>query len=737
MLISMTISGVASYDGDGVEISNLKKVNFFYGANGCGKTTISNFLANAGDARFENCSVRWLGDRPIKPLVYNKEFRENNFSAGNIAGVFTLGKATKEDLDEIRDKKRDLSILQDSQSQQKIALNNQKNKLQEHDEKFTNDCWLIYKQYEIDLKDALRGSIGSKKIFKDKILLERARNTSDLLSLVELKDKANTLLRRKPDRIEAIPTIGTYEDILSIEKDSIWQDVIVGKSDVDIASLISKLNISDWVNQGRQYLSGDETCPFCQQKTIDNNFRAKIEDYFDESFEKSRERVKSHKERYSNLCNNILTSLYQTEESEKAKLESKLDIDNFSAHLKALHSQTSENNILIKEKLEKTGEVIELTDTKPELDAILRIIENTNHVINENNRLVGNYDQEVASLKKSVWRFLVGELINTITKYENLRDGLQRGINSIASQIEVRAQSARTLENEVIELSKNVTSVQPAVDEINRTLRSYGFTNFQIVRSPTLENHYAIQRENGEHAHETLSEGEITFLTFLYFVQLAKGALDQDSVTDDRFLVIDDPISSLDSNVLYMVSTIVKNLIRDIKENFSGNIKQLILLTHNVYFHKEVSFQGGRSNGCRDTHFWILRKNLNVTSVKPYGQENPIESSYELLWREIKEWEYNSGITLQNTMRRIVENYFKILGGYTDDGLVERFETLEDQQICRSLISWINDGSHTIPDDLYVQAPGDSAEKYIDVFEKIFKYTDNHGHYKMMMGVEY
>nr|WP_248730067.1 MULTISPECIES: AAA family ATPase [Halomonas] len=119
--------------------------------------------------------------------------------------------------------------------------------------------------------------------------------------------------------------------------------------------------------------------------------------------------------------------------------------------------------------------------------------------------------------------------------------------------------------------------------------------------------------------------------------------------------MIDDPISSLDSNVLYMVSTIVKSLVRDIKEDSAGNIKQLILLTHNVYFHKEASFQGSRSNGCRDTHFWMLRKSRNITSIKPYGQENPIESSYELLWREIKEWQHNSGITLQNTMRRIVE----------------------------------------------------------------------------------
>ena len=107
-----------------------------------------------------------------------------------------------------------------------------------------------------------------------------------------------------------------------------------------------------------------------------------------------------------------------------------------------------------------------------------------------------------------------------------------------------------------------------------------------------------------------------------------------------------------------------------------------------------------------------------------------------MLWREVKEWRQNSGITLQNTMRRIIENYFKILGKFTDEGLADRFNTLEEQQIYRSLISWINDGSHTIPDDLYVQTPDDSAERYLSVFEKIFEYTNNHGHYLMMMGQE-
>lgn len=54
---------------------------------------------------------------------------------------------------------------------------------------------------------------------------------------------------------------------------------------------------------------------------------------------------------------------------------------------------------------------------------------------------------------------------------------------------------------------------------------------------------------------------------------------------EDRVLVIDDPVCSLDSTVLFIVSSLIKEMIKQIKSGV-GNIKQLIVLTHNVYFIK-------------------------------------------------------------------------------------------------------------------------------------------------------
>ncbi|NMU84535.1 AAA family ATPase, partial [Vibrio parahaemolyticus] len=46
MICSLKLADVATYDTTGVHLSNLKKINFIYGANGCGKTTASSYLSH-------------------------------------------------------------------------------------------------------------------------------------------------------------------------------------------------------------------------------------------------------------------------------------------------------------------------------------------------------------------------------------------------------------------------------------------------------------------------------------------------------------------------------------------------------------------------------------------------------------------------------------------------------------------------------------------------------------------
>ncbi len=731
MIKSITIKNIATFDESGIEIPEFKKINFIYGANGSGKTTISNFIYNPEDNRFPDCKLEWKNEIKLKTIVYNKEFRSRNFGRSTIPGVFTLGQATKEEAELIEEKRRELKELEQSGIHQKQVHENQTRKIENLENDFREEVWTtIYRKHKNYFKEAFKGVI-KKKTFLERLLNEFENNDSDLKTIEDLKERAKTILSGHPSKLEKIPII-EYSRINKIEQDQIWSKKIIGKSDVEIAKLIQRLNINDWVNEGKKYLQDDETCPFCQQDTITHDFRNQLEGYFDESFTNETKQVKTLNDEYLRVYENILNLLQQIENAEKTNNNSKLDLDKFSAHLKILSDQFIGNKEFINSKEKEPSRSIDLISTKEQLDEIAEIINTANEVIKKHNDIVNNYTTERQNLVDEIWRYLIEENRIRIESFIKHKSGLQKGIDNLLTIIKKLREEYYVLSKKIKELTKNVTSIQPSVDEINQTLQSFGFQNFKIVPAKIGVNQYQIQRENGDLAEETLSEGEITFITFLYFLQLAKGSTNESEITNDRILVIDDPISSLDSNVLFIVSSLLKEIIKSIRDA-QGNIRQLILLTHNVYFHKEVSFNNGRVKNYNDTNYWILRKIDNVSYLQDFEQTNPIQNSYELLWRELKNKEHISGITIQNTMRRIIENYFKILGGYVDDEIIDKFDNPHEKEICRSLICWINEGSHTIPDDLFVELQDNTIDNYFKVFKSIFEETGHIAHFDMMM----
>src|SRR5690606_11896667 len=93
----------------------------------------------------------------------------------------------------------------------------------------------------------------------------------------------------------------------------------------------------------------------------------------------------------------------------------------------------------------------------------------------------------------------------------------------------------------------------------------------------------------------------------------------------------------------------------------------------------------------KEETLWIVRKSNNKSSIQSYN-ENPIKSSYELLWAELRLLKDQSLITTQNVMRRILENYFTFFGGIDLNEVVNKFD-YEDKSTCRSLLTWLHDGS--------------------------------------------
>ncbi|EMG87530.1 hypothetical protein HMPREF1396_00542 [Helicobacter pylori GAM114Ai] len=733
----ISLKKVATFDENGASFENLKSINFIYGANGSGKTTTSSFLKNLAENgiedKFANSKIEWCNNESLKIEVYNKQFKEEQLRNSHVKGIFTLGKETNQNLEKIESKKESISKENEKKIKNEASLQVLTQKKEKEEEDFTDSCWKkLYKKFEKDFKETLEG-FKRKEKFKEKILKEfenDKHNQSEIVGLEKLKEKIGIVFGENQTELALLECDLT--DFDSIENHSIWEQKIVGSGDVAIADLIKKLSNENWVAQGREYVKDNSICPFCQKETITEEFKKQLESYFDTSYQESTDTIKKIKEDYTNKTAKVLERLNEIIKTE----QNKLDTENLKRIIETLRSKFNRNRQKMLDKSKEMSRSFELDSTKNEIDAIKDLIARANEQITNHNETIKDIEKQKKSCKEQTWKFLINEFKSDIQEYNKKYCGLEKGINNLEKEISENQEKVKKLENEIKELEKNMVSIKPIVNEINTLLKGYGFTNFSLACTED-EKFYRIQREDGQLVGETLSEGEVTFITFLYYYHLAKGYLKENDISKNKVLVIDDPISSLDSNILFMVSVLVKDLMKETMEE-KTNIKQIIILTHNTYFYKEITLEYDLKCYQGKYSFWIIKKDNNVSKIKDY-KEDPIKNSYELLWQEVKQAKENnaSWVSLQNVMRRIIEYYFRILGGFKhNDSLSECFENIEEGRVCNSFISWLNDGSHGISDDLFVQSQDTSIETYLKVFEKIFKETGHEAHFKMMMGIK-
>ncbi len=631
----IALKNVATFDENGASFENLNSINFIYGANGSGKTTTSSFLKNLAENgiedKFDNSKIEWYNSENLKIEVYNKQFKEEQFRNSQIKGIFTLGKKTNENLENIENKKESINKEKEKKIKNEESLQKLKQERKEKEKDFTNSCWeKLYQKNEENFKEILEG-FKRKEKFKEKILEEfksNEHNESEIVKLEKLKENIRIVFSK--NQTELVPLECNLTDFDSIENHSIWEQKIVGSGDVAIADLIKKISNEDWVAQGREYLSKDgNACPFCQKETITEDFKKQLESYFDTNYQESTETIKKMKEDYTNKTAEVLERLDKIVETEQKNQQIKLKTEIFKRIVETLKSKINANQQKMHDKSKEMSRSFELESTKNEIKEIRDLIDTANQQIVNHNEIIKDIKNQKKNCVEQTWKFLVNEFKRDIQEYNKKCCGLEKGINNLKKEISESQEEIKKLENEIRELEKNMVSIKPIVNEINTLLKRYGFTNFSLACTED-EKSYRIQREDGQLVGETLSEGEVTFITFLYYYHLTKGSLKEDDISKNKVLVIDDPISSLDSNILFIVSVLVKKLMKETMEE-KTNVKQVIILTHNTYFYKEITllecdlkrYQGKYS-------FWIIKKDNNISKIEKFG-ENPIKNSYELL----------------------------------------------------------------------------------------------------------
>jgi len=711
----------------------MKEINYFFGANGTGKTTISRVIADC--MQFPDCSITWAKGLPLKTLVYNRDFVDLNFKSV-LKGIFTLGEQEIDTLAKIESAKGEIEKLKSDITGLTITLRGdngkigKKQELAELEEKYKERFWKTKKRYEDTLAgkhsgEGIRGFLDAQIKFLNKVLAESESNTSDLLPLAELESKAETVFSNKLTQVGSMVDIQPQR-ILSLEQEQILEKRVIGKEDVNISAIIKKLDNSDWVRQGLPYYQvNDDVCPFCQQK-VGESFSEQLKEYFDETFQQDRASI------------NALATDYLTESKRmQQQLETIINLhspfmdkERLETVKKLLDSTVAVNIQRFEKKKEEPSLAIKLDSLKKPLDTISELIVTTNEKIIAHNAVVNNITHEKTVLTKQIWRFIVEELKNDIDDYKNGKNSFVKVIENLETQLKEKNDELIIKERELKTLESQNVGILATTISINGLLGSFGFNSFRLAEGDDGKT-YKLVRPDGSDAQDTLSEGERNFVTFLYFYHLLKGSQTESGMSDNKVVVFDDPVSSLDSDVLFIVSSLIRKLFEDIRQN-QGTIKQMFVLTHNAYFYKEIAYNPKRDKkkALKDVTFWMVRKNDKNTFVER-RESNPIKTTYELLWEEVRT-EPRNNATIRNTIRRILENYFKMVGGISLDSLYEEFDG--DSKIqCKTLCSWIHDGSHSAFNDEHYIEDNTTVERYLEIFKQIFEKSKHIAHYDMMM----
>lgn len=753
MIENITLKNIASYDSeDGVQIPDLKKVNFFFGYNGSGKSTIVKYLYNLSldpslkSQDFKDCSQAGYVEANHQILVFDENFTEINFNKNPVLkGVFSLNEANTIIDGQISNEEALIlkfeKLIKSKTTTIEDIINDKhlkQNGLLEH-------CWKQRNSFATFTKMGLAHS-GSKPNNLQEIKNKLTNPSANTLTIRQLTDSYQLLYEKEIKQVSQNLSSNLYKEIRVIEAklEKSLQEIIVGNEDVDIAALITKINARNWVETGIDFIDlTDGICPFCQHDTIDKNLKEQFNKLFDLTYKEKIRDLVSLQTNYRLKSELFLANLIS--------IQNEFNPNNLlsNIYLKVQEHFNSNNNI-IADKIENPNEkknIISLHTFKSDLSGIVKELKINNETFSELNENRKNLVSEIWNFIASNSKIKIDKLKEKQIKYQRIIDLAKNLITDYEIKILTSKQSIQTLRGQTV-------NTREAVDNINIILKNAGFDGFEIAEKAVVNNisQYYLKRPNTISSNpifKSLSEGEKNFISFLYFFQLCIGTDDiQNRGSKKKIIVIDDPVSSLDSQALFVVSTLIHNIIlrkgdnpkADKKIFKNDSILQVFILTHNLYFYKEVSFD--KRPICTD--FWHLRiiKINNKTSIK--GEYNKtIYDDYSLLWNTLKELKANIpattslNIVIANSMRRVIESYVNFIG-YGKDSWASLFNDNQNEPtyyIKCAFISTINDESHKISalDNVYYQKIiNEQPQILFDVFIEIFKSIGKE-HYELMM----
>lgn len=385
-----------------------------------------------------------------------------------------------------------------------------------------------------------------------------------------------------------------------------------------------------------------------------------------------------------------------------------------------------------------------------------------NQVIAENNKLISAKDNKSACIRM-VWEELFFRLQGKKEKYLKDKAAIKKEADAFDKEVKRLQGEYKKLMATIRELNSKVINTTATVDSINSHLRDSGFEGFHLREKAGVKGTYEVIREDGTVA-EHLSEGERNFIAFLYFYHVVRGSQSETDTGKNKIVVIDDPVSSMDSQSLFIVSSLIREMIaicsnnpsplHDNPEYQEKFIQQIFILTHNAFFHREITCDQERH--FRYVTLYRITKKNNESDVTPCIHRavnvnekdrnyNPVQSSYAALWREFES--LDAVIPLMYVIRMILEYYFlqicrfdreefirTALEGAKKKDKEEGRESEHDSNfhMAQSLLKYI-DRSGAYNDGLNFTEDSIDCDSYRHALEMIFEVMNQSQHYTRMM----
>ena len=679
------------------------RFNLIYGWNGSGKTTLSKLfralemkeIPTVGQATFiidgKKITRENFAENATSIRVFNRDFVTASvfpIGGGDVPPIFVVGSESVEKQKQIESLKGKLAQVQrdlDLKQSSKQKFDSELNKFCSDQAKAIKDLLRSssHSQYNNYNKSDFKKSADNMVEWgnKDAMLLNESDHDklrAQLTSNLKQKLQINEFRFPEPGQLaEAVSKLLAREVVADTMK-----------------SLKDDMMVAQWVQNGLDLHHDRQTerCLFCEQSIPKKRLIA-LRAHFNSEYV---EFLKDLESQIGSL-QKLKIEANSTKWHNHAELYENL-ADEYEAYSKSLSKVISllQDYIdsLIRILVEKKGRIFECVNFDiPLPDVDVTVVDKMNELILKHNGICDDFQNRMNEARK---RLEANSVAQQLDEYLRLKNEIQLSEDSIKGKKE----EAKELSQKISSLEREIVLHRQPAEELNKDLSKYlGHDELQLMIKET---GYSITR-NGYQA-EGLSEGEMTALALLYFL---KSLQDRSFDLKKGIVVLDDPVSSLDANALYLAFGFIRDRTRD--------AAQLFIFTHNFALFREVKtwfhhFKGQNKKDVnkRPARFYMLEciRNgaLRCSFIRPLDSLlEEYESEYHFIFASIYRAAGSSSpsdlaekYVLPNMARRLLEAFLAFRQPNISGELWEKMKNIEfDEAKKMRILRFLNVHSHS------------------------------------------